>query len=83
MNLDDLPPDIRAALLGEPAAPRGDEEPPTSIPDPADVAAMTFADVEEVGGGKSPVAASEWDGRVMTFDNVEELDRTSRIADPG
>ncbi|AYF78550.1 hypothetical protein D7D52_37345 [Nocardia yunnanensis] len=84
MNLDDLPPDIRAALLGEPAAPRTDKEPQASTPDPADVAAMTFADVEELDVGKSPIAATEWDERqVMTFTNVEEPDRMSRIADPG
>ncbi|MGV9832942.1 hypothetical protein ACWDUL_01875 [Nocardia niigatensis] len=84
MNLDDLPPDIRAALLSEPAAPREDEVEMADAPDPADVSAMTFTNVESLDVGKSPIAAPEWDDRrVMTFTNVEELDRKSRIADPG
>ncbi|WP_067689753.1 hypothetical protein [Nocardia jejuensis] len=88
MSFLDLPPEIRAALL----RPEGAGKPgppvisgPPGQPDPADVAAMIFVDVEELGPSGSRVAATEWDARVMDFTDVEELDSIggrARIVDP-
>ncbi|MFE3193110.1 hypothetical protein ACFXHA_29180 [Nocardia sp. NPDC059240] len=83
MNLNDLPPNIRAALLSTPQPPPVEESPPTPAPDPADITAMTFTNVEGIDTGKSPIAAAEWEDRSITFTNVEEPTRGSRIADPG
>lgn len=82
----ELPPAVRAALLAPKTTAPAAEPPqsePEAQPNPADVAALIFTNVEDLDIGRSPIAAPEWDGRVMTFTNVEEPNRGSRVADPG